>query len=218
MHEHRERDEGDGPDFDVAQPVSANDKARDRSDRRAHRPQDEQMPEETVERRRGACRHLRHVAGDRVHHPEPAHRREPHGDRRDERVASIHRRPHDSGKRRREHEPAQDGEDAHRHEEERAARRGMPRSGGRWGHGVFMLQGCRSWWRRAGDSNSHVPCGTVDFKSTALPVEASPPCLRRRSFTIHRRLTGTVPNRWPTFRWEGSRCDGGRSGETHWTG
>jgi hypothetical protein len=31
------------------------------------------------------------------------------------------------------------------------------------------------WWRRAGDSNSHGPCGPVDFKSTALPVEASPP-------------------------------------------
>ena len=31
------------------------------------------------------------------------------------------------------------------------------------------------YWRRAGDSNSHAPCDAVDFKSTALPVEASPP-------------------------------------------
>src|SRR5438874_9948344 len=33
----------------------------------------------------------------------------------------------------------------------------------------------RKVWRRARDSNPHGPCGPVDFKSTALPVEASPP-------------------------------------------
>src|SRR6185295_2882692 len=31
-------------------------------------------------------------------------------------------------------------------------------------------------WRRARDSNPQGPRGPVDFKSTALPVEASPPC------------------------------------------
>jgi hypothetical protein len=43
----------------------------------------------------------------------------------------------------------------------------------------------REDWRRAGDSNSHGPCGPVDFKSTALPVEASPPGPCGRVFTLH---------------------------------
>ena len=30
-------------------------------------------------------------------------------------------------------------------------------------------------WRRARDSNPHEPCGSVDFKSTALPIRTSPP-------------------------------------------
>ena len=36
-------------------------------------------------------------------------------------------------------------------------------------------------WRRARDSNPQGPRGPVDFKSTALPVEASPPCLQDRT-------------------------------------
>src|SRR4029077_5994174 len=54
-------------------------------------------------------------------------------------------------------------------------------------------------WRRAGDSNSHGPCGPVDFKSTALPVEASPPGLIYQSLTIHQ------PQRPPAFRVEAAR-------------
>lgn len=38
------------------------------------------------------------------------------------------------------------------------------------------LTKCAIEWRRAQDSNLQRPCGPVDFKSTALPVEASPPC------------------------------------------
>src|SRR3989442_12520640 len=34
----------------------------------------------------------------------------------------------------------------------------------------------RKVWRRARDSNPQGACAPVDFKSTALPVEASPPC------------------------------------------
>jgi hypothetical protein len=40
--------------------------------------------------------------------------------------------------------------------------------------------------RRAQDSNLQGDRSPVDFKSTALPVEASPPCSERPLFTIHR--------------------------------
>ena len=41
-------------------------------------------------------------------------------------------------------------------------------------------------WRRARDSNPQGACAPVDFKSTALPVEASPPGPERSGPTIHR--------------------------------
>jgi hypothetical protein len=40
-------------------------------------------------------------------------------------------------------------------------------------------------WRRAGDSNPDTGYPVVDFKSTALPVEASPPCSEEQLLTIH---------------------------------
>ena len=40
-------------------------------------------------------------------------------------------------------------------------------------------------WRRARDSNPQGACAPVDFKSTALPVRASPPGQKRPSLTIH---------------------------------
>src|SRR4029453_6580302 len=40
----------------------------------------------------------------------------------------------------------------------------------------FWVPTYRDNWRRARDSNPQGPRGPVDFKSTALPVEASPPC------------------------------------------
>ena len=44
-------------------------------------------------------------------------------------------------------------------------------------------------WRRARDSNPQGPRGPVDFKSTALPVEASPPCSENSTsrYTDHAR-------------------------------
>src|SRR5258705_11575080 len=39
-------------------------------------------------------------------------------------------------------------------------------------------------WRRAGDSNPDTGYPVVDFKSTALPVEASPPCPEEQLLTI----------------------------------
>src|SRR5207247_9331666 len=50
----------------------------------------------------------------------------------------------------------------------------------------------RKVWRRAGDSNSETPCGVVDFKSTALPVEASPPGPARQELTIHHQAIRTM--------------------------
>jgi hypothetical protein len=43
-----------------------------------------------------------------------------------------------------------------------------------------MLGNHMKSWRRARDSNPQGPRGPVDFKSTALPVEASPPGLQYR--------------------------------------
>jgi hypothetical protein len=47
-------------------------------------------------------------------------------------------------------------------------------------------------WRRARDSNPQGPRGPVDFKSTALPVEASPPCPERQPLTIQQYLSETA--------------------------
>ena len=58
-------------------------------------------------------------------------------------------------------------------------------------------------WRRARDSNPQGACAPVDFKSTALPVEASPPGLRRSQLTIHpRRQHSAAPTyaRYPGYR------------------
>ena len=43
---------------------------------------------------------------------------------------------------------------------------------GRRGQRISLYGG----WRRARDSNPHEPRGSVDFKSTALPIRTSPPC------------------------------------------
>ena len=45
---------------------------------------------------------------------------------------------------------------------------------------------CLNEWRRARDSNPQGPCGPADFKSAALPVEASPPLRATRRLTIPR--------------------------------
>ena len=50
-------------------------------------------------------------------------------------------------------------------------------------------------WRRARDSNPQGPRGPVDFKSTALPVEASPPCPEERLLTIHHVLAWAANTR-----------------------
>src|SRR5215813_15505835 len=52
-------------------------------------------------------------------------------------------------------------------------------------------------WRRAQDSNLQGPRGPVDFKSTALPVEASPPS----ELVSHGRQASTLPSAPESSAW-----------------
>ncbi len=72
--------------------------------------------------------------------------------------------------------------------------RGRLRADRHLGVHQVMILGVQEW-RRARDSNPQGPRGPVDFKSTALPVEASPPCQEQQLLTIHHVLAGTANTR-----------------------